>query len=181
MRRIDFTSSWHARRAAARRSASSRTLISACAIAIAILIAGCSPRGFDWPDVSDDDWAVYVNDKVGYRINVPNICDVEEHHDGRTVLFRFRGAPIIAVNFVDEAEGDERGLWIGHEPSGEVELAGRSGHRYRYDHFDGPFGMRTVSYVIPHRDRFLGIELRTGETEPTSIQQTILDSLNFVS
>jgi len=148
---------------------------------LCLLLGSCSPRAFDWPSVSSDGWTVYQNEAVGYRIQVPRICEVEEHHDGRTVLFRFRGAPIIAVNFVDEAEGDARGLWVGHDPIDDVELAGRPGMRYLYDHWDGPFGMRTVSYVVPHRDRLFGLELRTGAAQPTEIQQTILDSLTFES
>lgn len=175
------TETWTTRGRRPRWSAIGTAATLAFALTFALTLGGCSPRGFDWPEVAADGWTVYVNERVGYHLKVPDICDVEEHDDGRTVLFRFRGAPIIAVNFVDEVEGDQRGLWTGHEPSGEVELAGRHGHRYRYDHYDGPFGMQTVSYVVPHRDRFLGVELRTGEPEPTTIQQTILDSLSFAS
>ena len=152
-------------------------------VALTALVAcsqlGCSPRGFVWPHVDANGWNTYSNDVIGYTLRVPAVCEVEEADDGRDVLFRFLGAPIIAIRFVDESEGSERGLWVGHEPISETELSGRSGFRYRYDHYDGPFGMQTVSYVVPHRDRLIGLELRTGAPRPTTTQQAILDSFAF--
>ena len=63
---------------------------------------------------------------------------------------------------------------------GLATLDGRSGEKFVYNHYDGPFGMRTVSYVVPHGEKFLGLEFRTGEEEPTATQAEILESFRFL-
>ena len=39
--------------------------------------------------------------------------------------------------------------------------------------------MRTVSYVVEHRDRWLGVEFRTELEEADAVQRRILESFLF--
>ena len=36
--------------------------------------------------------------------------------------------PVISISHVDDEEGRNRGLWVGHPPLGPIELAGREGN-----------------------------------------------------
>ena len=78
-----------------------------------------------------------------------------------------------------DAESHERkDAWFGHDASGPVQLAGLDGQRYVYTHCDGPFCSRTVSYVVEHRGRYLGLEFRTPD-ELDAVQQRIYESFRF--
>jgi hypothetical protein len=112
-------------------------------------------------------------------VDVPDFYSGGEHQNGRSVLFRHDGYPVLSISFVDEYEGDSRGLWVGHESVGSIRLAGRDGKRYVYRHYDGPSYMRTVSYVVEHRDRWLGLEFRTELEEADPLQQRILESFRY--
>lgn len=105
------------------------------------------------------------------------MLDLEEH-DG-SVLFRngSDGVPIF-VRYSNEQEGKERDIGFGHEPVEKITLAGRDNNKFIYTHHDGPFGTRTVSYVIAHKDKFLGLEFRTPD-ELNEIQQRVLSSFKF--
>lgn len=142
----------------------------------AVLMSGCVMDGLAWPLVADTDWARYESARFGFALQYPAMCEVEEHPGG--VIFRHLGDPILVVNVSDEEEGRRRGLWFDHEPVGELVVAGRSAQRYDYIHFDGPAGVRTVSFVVPHDGRFLGVEMRIiGEPGPT--QERVLSSLRL--
>ncbi len=39
--------------------------------------------------------------------------------------------------------------------------------------------MRTISYVVDHKDKYLGLEFRTDNEELDEIQKQILNSLRF--
>ena len=75
-------------------------------------------------------------------------------------LFRYDGYPIICINFIDSSEGRKRGLWVKHQPVGNIILSGISGKKYKYIHYDVVFGMPVQSYVIIHQGKQLGLEFR---------------------
>ena len=152
-------------------------------------------------------WKIYSNPSVGYTfehpdiyeveehhdgrtvllrydgypvVEHPDIYEVEEHHDGRTVLLRYDGYPVVSIRHADEQEGRSHGLWIKHDAVGTIELDSRAGLKYIYDHYDGPFYMRTVSYVVEHGSRFLGLEFRTDREELDDVQRRVLQSFRFV-
>ena len=85
----------------------------------------------------------------------------------------------MSISHVDEQEGRNRGLRVKHGAVGSIQISGRPGSQYRYDHYDGPFYMRTVSYVVPHREKFLGLEFRTHLEQPDEVQRRILQSFRF--
>lgn len=59
-----------------------------------------------------------------------------------------------------------------------IELDGRPGKKYVYDHRDGPFRARTIAYVIPYRDKYLGLEFQT-DRELYAVQLHILASFTL--
>lgn len=146
---------------------------------VAALAGACGGPPPENPAPDDVGWRTFVNETVGYSIEVPDVYIPMTHAGGRDVLFRYEGYPVIAISWVDEAEGRGRGLWPAHEPAGAVTLGGRPGSLYIYDHYDGPFGMHTVSRVVEHGGRMLGVELRTDHETPDPLQQRILESFRF--
>ena len=153
-----------------------------CRVGLLTLVALlCACRGTppEAPDASSVEWARYDNPVVGFSMEYPDSYAVDEEADGLGVIFRHDGYPVIAIRHVDERESDRRGLWGDHEPVDAIELAGRRGKRYDYNHSDGPFYMRTVSYVVAHRGKFLGVEFRTNLDRPDAIQQRVLDSIRL--
>jgi len=60
-----------------------------------------------------------------------------------------------------------------------IELAGKQGLKYVYNHYDAIFYMRTISYVVDYKDKYLGLEFRTDNQELDEIQKKILSSLKF--
>lgn len=147
---------------------------------VAVSFVGCAPVALEWPDeVLSGAWSTYHNDSLGYSLRYPAACSVDEDDGGRVVRFRYHGAPIIVVTFASEREAARRGLWPDHLPVGEATLGGRAGEKYVYNHYDGPFGVHTVSYVVPHEGRQLGMEFRTDDDDPSPVQRQILGSFRF--
>lgn len=146
---------------------------------LSFMVGACRGTPPPPPLAGEVQWKAYSNAVVGYSLEVPDVYDPRAAHAGKDVLFRYQGYPVLVVNYIDEAEGKSRGLWPGHERAGEIELAGRSGNKYVYDHYDGPSSMRTVSYVVEHRGKFLGLEFRTTLDAPDAIQERIVESLRF--
>jgi len=144
-------------------------------------VAGCR-KGVDLYNLRADqvNWSTYTNSKLGYTINYPTVLQLEEFGDG-SVLFRNGrdGVPIL-VRYSDEQEGKKRDIWFGHEPVTKINLAGRAGNKFIYSHHDGPFSTRTVSYVVAHKEKYLGVEFRTP-SELNEIQQRVLTSVKFLS
>jgi len=135
------------------------------------LAAGCD-RTPSWP--TQTGWRSYTHPRLGYTIDVPADSHAEEM--GESVLFRWHGDPILCVNVVTPQEGRRRGLWAGKTPAGDIELAGRAGKKYVYQHGDGPLWMNVVSYVIPFGGRELGVEFRMHGDELGDVQRHVLES-----
>ncbi len=129
------------------------------------LMTGCGGTPPQNPSANAVAWKVYSNPVVGYSLEYPDLYETEEDHDGRTVLLRYDGYPVISIRHADEQEGRSHGLWINHEAVETIELDQREGLKYIYNHYDGPFYMRTVSYVIEYGGKFLGLEFRTDREE----------------
>jgi hypothetical protein len=94
------------------------------------------------------------------------------------ILFRYGWSVTARVRFNDETEGKKTGAWFGNEPVEKIKLGGRDGEKFIYDHYDGPFAARTVSYVVEYRGKFLGLEFRTGG-ELNEIQRRMLSSFTL--
>jgi hypothetical protein len=140
-------------------------------VAALILIHACEMGSPPTPDPSGFSWTTYVNGAVGYSMQVPDVYSVDEEADDAAVFFRWNGRVPVKVYFADESTGEHLGLWPGHEPTGDIRLGGQSGRLYEYTHCDGPFCSRMRSYVIPHRDRMLGLEFRAkGELDTVNLQ-----------
>lgn len=124
-------------------------------------------------------WTQYTSEELNFSIDYPTILKPEGSEKGE-VIFRYGwGAPVV-VRFVDEAEGKDRGVWFGNTPAAKIKLASHDGEKFVYDHYDGPFSARTVSYVVTYRGKFLGLEFRTGG-DLNEIQKRMLDSFTFTS
>ncbi len=121
-------------------------------------------------------WATYSNAAAGYSLSYPRQLRPDEN-DGN-VFFRYNGAVPVVVRYTDEQEGKDRGAWFGHPVVDAITLGSRKGQKFIYDHWDGPFAVRTVSYVVKHREKFLGLEFRT-DSELSEVQKQILSSFTF--
>jgi len=141
--------------------------------ALTLIACDTTPQ---WPDAADG-WKQYRNDQIGISLDYPAQCSVDD--EGHRVLIRYDGAPIISIAWTTEKGARKNGLWIGHDPVGPVQLDGRAGKLYRYTHHDGPFGMRTTSFVVPHREKLFALEFRTPDEQLGPVAQRVLDSFAF--
>ncbi len=128
------------------------SLVSTC-------LTSCSPPDYTPLRAADLEWGTYTNPVLGYSVAYPTLFTPNDE-GGSDVLFRFQRSVPVVVRFADEEQGRGRGLWFGNNPVGEIQLAGKPGFRYVYNHSDGPFSSRTTAYVIRHRDRYLALEFR---------------------
>lgn len=131
------------------------------------------------PDPAVVGWKTYANDTVGYTFEYPDVYTVTEYSDGAVVILRQERTPRVLVSFVTEGDGQRQGIWFAHEPDGEITLGGREGQHYLYTHYDGPFGDPTEAYVVPWRDRMLGLEFRR-ERPIDALDRRTLESFRFL-
>ena len=117
-----------------------------------------APEEFD--SINAEIWNSYTNEIAGYTLSYPDELEVDMSRNGKDALFRYDGYPIICINYVDSTEGRKRGLWVKHQPIGNILLSGISGKKYEYTHYDAVFGMPVQSYVIIHQGKQLGLEFR---------------------
>lgn len=162
-----------------RRPFAKRILIHAASWGMIIVLSGCrSPKTpLENLNASDLSWATYTSDELNYSIEYPTVLSPSGSEDGE-VLFRYGWGVPVRVRFNDEAEGRKTGAWFGSEPVEKIKLGGHDGEKFIYKHYDGPFGARTVSYVVEYRRKFLGLEFRT-DGELNEIQKRMLASFVF--
>ena len=140
---------------------------------------GCRSRAPENPEVGDVNWKTYSNTNLNISLSYPDIYTVDEDQDAHGTLFRYGGHPVISLRCTDEHQGKKHGLWFGNQPEKSIELGGRRGLKYDYNHYDAIFYMRTISYVVDHQDEYLGLEFRTDNEELDEIQRKILSSFKF--
>lgn len=156
----------------------SSTLVLLCTFFMLILSCENSPP----PALSmvNIHWATYENLKADYSLQYPSAYSWKEHHGGRDVQFRYDGFPLIAINRTTEEEARKRGLWAKHRPvDDDIVLGGRVGRKYIYRHYDGPFYMQTLSYVVEDEGKYVALEFRTQNTELDSTQKHIVESFTL--
>ena len=142
------------------------------------LLIGCTEeKSLHSLNVDSLSWTEYTNREVRYSLRYPTVFTVDDDA-ADNVFLRYSGAPPVVVRFIDEEEGRRRGTWFGHNPVEDIQLASRSGKKYVCDHWDGPFRARTIAYVIPYRDKYLGLEFRT-DRELYPVQERILSSFTL--
>jgi len=148
-------------------------LFLATALAVTAACGGGSTRDLD-PDRLQ--WVEYRHPTAGYSMSLPAVMEARE--DGNDVLFGYDGGVPVLVRLTTEEEARGRGAWFGHAPEGPAHLDGIAGQRFIYQHTDGPFVSRTIAYVVPQGDRFLGLEFRCRE-ELDPVQERILASFRL--
>jgi hypothetical protein len=152
--------------------------VAGLALVVALAILGCNSGAAMTLDPESQTWSTYLDATLGYSVRHPEVFHARPEGDGNT-LFRFAGGGVpVLVRYTTAAEGRRRGAWFGQPAAEAITLAGIAGHKYAYEHWDGPFSTRTVAYVIPWNDRWLGLEFRTpGELSP--VQERMLDSFRL--
>ena len=144
------------------------------------LFTGCTSEGHPNLPLKHVRWTTYSNEAVGYELQIPDVYTTNAWDDGSGVLFRNPdGHTVMLVRYGTDEEDIGRGLWYSHEPNGDCVLAGISGKTYDYIHWDGPSGIRTRSFVIPYKEKNLGIEFRTLDI--TAVEKHILDSFRSIN
>ena len=146
---------------------------------VALIAAACRQGAPPPPAEGSFEWTTYSNEAIGYAMSIPDVYRADEEGDGTAVLFRWEGRVPVKVYLTDERNGRHRGLWPGKDSDGAIELGGRPGRLYAYDHWDGPFGSAMRSYVVPYRGKELGLEFRS-DGELNEVNQRILESFTFV-
>jgi hypothetical protein len=148
-------------------------------ILIFVLISGCTSEGHENTSPGYIHWVTYRNEAVGYEVKIPDIYNPIEWEDGSGVAFKRNGnETVMLVRWANEAD-KSRGIWLSHNPNGTCVLFGQSGRTYDYIHYDGPFGIRTRSWVIPYKNRELGVEFRMINI--TKVEKQILDSFRLIT
>jgi hypothetical protein len=139
---------------------------------------GCQP---DTPlDINQVQWSTYTNSLLKYSLQYPNGYTVQQEANGASVMFKtgmFR-TPML-VRYTSEAEGKQRGLWFGNQPTAPIELGGKKGYKYVYKHYDGPLGARMIAYVVEYQGQFLGLEFRSDGNDLDAVQKQIVQSFRF--
>jgi hypothetical protein len=144
------------------------------------------------PTLSHLEWTSYSDERIGFSIAVPAAFTVDSDED--SMLFRLDGTTLVHVGWLDEATADARGLWADHEPVSDIMLGGRPGKHYVYNHYQLFRGARTHAWVVPHRGRYLAVEIRTRRASmlealglrprhdppPGEVGQRILASFRFL-
>ncbi len=144
-----------------------------------LLISGCTSEGHENTSIESINWINYRNEAVGYEVKIPDLYEPHEWEDGSGVIFKRNGdETVMLIRWVNE-EDKRRGIWLSHEPKGTCVLSGQTGKTYDYIHHDGPFGIRTRSWVIPYKARELGVEFRTQDI--TKVEKQILDSFRLIT
>ena len=142
------------------------------------LFWGCHSKAPETPAMASVEWKTFSNPKLQYSLEYPDACEIVQYGD-RSVFFKYNGGTIFRVEHVTEEECRDNGLWLTSKPIGEIQLGGRKGHRYIYNHYDGPIYSHTISYVTEHQGKFLGIEFRTDNDELDEVHRHILNSFSF--
>jgi len=165
-----------ARRRAARPILGS---LAVAALTVSTLLPAAACCRAPSPDPDAVAWHTWTNDDLGYAIDYPQSLRPRRQGDDEVAFRQGLFAVRARVVWVSEEEGRRRGLWPGHPAVGEGELAGRPATRFDYEHGDGPFVSRTLSWVIPYRGKLLALELRcTGE--PDAAQRRMLESFRLL-
>ena len=92
------------------------------------------PFTFFTSSINAEIWNSFTNKIAGYTLSYPDELEVDMSRNGKDALFRYDGYPIICINYVDSTEGRKRGLWVKHQPIGNILLSGISGKKYEYTH-----------------------------------------------
>jgi len=158
-----------------------RIFIQAISLGIVIAIAGCqSPKTpLENLNVNELSWATYTDNKLNYSISYPTVLTPSGSENGE-VLFRYGWGVTARVRYTNETDGKKTGAWFGNKPFGKIKLGGYDGEKFIYEHYDGPFAAKTVSYVIEYRGKFLGLEFRS-DGELNDIQKTMLNSFSVLT
>jgi len=150
------------------------------ALLVALLITtSCHVEPPGPPPEGSYAWDSYTHPTLGYRVAYPDVFDLADGR-GDDVVFTYLGRPTFRVLYATEEEAGQRGLWGGQAPVETVAVGGREGHRYVYDHWDGPSYVHTVVYVVPLRGKALGVEFRTDADTVDDVQRRVLDSITFL-
>ena len=142
--------------------------------ACSVLIAGCEAI----PPVylSGNQLVAFDNASVGYSVGYPEGLTAAVE-DGEEIWFRQDGHAFLRVVYSTQEEARNRGLWATAEPTAQVVVDGRRWHLHEYDHQDILKFVRTRSYVIAHRGRFLALEFRSM---PLDVEAAVVDSVRFL-
>ncbi len=146
--------------------------------ALALLTAaGCEQRIEEPLDPADVRWTTYTNDAYGITFEHPSVWAVVQR--GNSIVLQGNRATAMRVTLADRREAERRGLW-GRTPVVREERLGEHAFAfYRYRHYDGPSYVPTLAFVTPHREVELGVEFRTGATEPSEVERRVLSSLRL--
>jgi hypothetical protein len=148
-------------------------LLLATALSLTAACCGGSTRDLDPAALS---WVDYTHSRAGYSLSLP--ASMRPDEEGDSVLFRYDGGVPVLVRLTSEEEAEHAGAWFGHEAENAIALDGMAGEKFAYVHWDGPFAARTIAYVVPVGDRFLGLEFRTT-TDLDPVQEQILASFRL--
>lgn len=150
------------------------------AVILAVLmLAGCHVKPPEPPPPGSYGWMAYTHPTLGYRVDYPDVYEVNTRGDGDAV-FAYDGRTAFRLVYATEEESATRGLWGKHRPVEEVTIGGRRGQRYVYDHWDGPSYVHTIAFAVPHREKLLGVEFRTDAEALDDVQHRVLQSITFL-
>lgn len=147
-------------------------------LSMLLTAVACEQRRFAEPvDATAVAWTPYRSERLGVEFRYPSTWQTREGGDG--IALRDAHATAMRLTVADRAEAKHRGLW-GRTPAVRIDTIGDLSFAfYRYDHYDGPFYVPTLAFVVPHRNGELGIEFRTRAPDLDEAQRRILASVRL--
>lgn len=129
---------------------------------------------------SQNETMLYTNEKIGYTLLIPKKYELEQSKEKENVLWRNNaGQEKVSIRFASEEENDD--LWFGKTVEENITLGDLNGKKYIYQHCQMKiFCSHTITYVIPHQKKFLGIEFRTKENMLNEEEKNILESFTLL-
>lgn len=128
-------------------------------------------------DEATKNWKTYTNTSLGYSVKYPPTLKVTTDSD--VARFDEGDTTIFDVNYRTDSVDGSLNTWFDTSPVGDATLGGRDGKKFIYRYCDaGACGDDTVTFVVQHKSKLLGIEF-SGDKEMSTTENLILSSFTF--
>lgn len=151
------------------------TTVLALLVFAGLCAAACSSSPPAPLDPEGVTWTTYTDEELGFSLRHPDVW-TPRHHQGTVVFVEGRKAPM-RVSVRSREEARKRGYWGRNDAVSTGRRGQNTGELFLYRHFDGPIYDPFLTWVVPHRNQELALEMYTRNQELDAVQSAIVDSL----